>query len=216
LGAHGYIHKVSATTDLLPAIEAVLAGQRFVSRSVAFTEPADAPVPRRHEIVFCGNEAGIVDCFSRFIASALNAADAAIALATTPHRARLLQELRARDVDVDSAIERGTYVSFDADDAPDPAGFIEAINAVREAATKAGKARPRIAFCGERAGRLWAAGRTAEAARLEQFCAELAGDVDILCAYPVPYPEGDQALTRVCGGHTAVAASCSVRNVGFL
>ena len=43
LGAHGYIQKISAATDLLPAIDAVLAGQRFVSRSVAFTEPADAP-----------------------------------------------------------------------------------------------------------------------------------------------------------------------------
>jgi len=216
LGAHGYVHKVSAATDLLPAIDAVLAGQRFVSRSVAFTGPADAPVPRRHEIVFCANEAGVVDCMSRFIATALNAADAAIALATTPHRTRLLRELRTRDVDIDGAIERGTYVSFDADDAPDLVGFIEAINAVREAATKAGKARPRVAFCGERAGRLWAAGRSSEAVELEQFCAELADDVDILCAYPVPYTEDDQALTRVCGGHTAVAASCAIRNVGFV
>jgi hypothetical protein len=63
---------------------------------------------------------------------------------------------------------------------------------------------------------LWAAGRTAEAVELERFCAELAGDVDILCAYPVPYPEADQALTRVCAEHTAVAASCYVRNVGFV
>ena len=33
LGADGYIHKMSAVTDLLPAIDAVLAGQRFVSRT---------------------------------------------------------------------------------------------------------------------------------------------------------------------------------------
>ena len=43
VGAHGYIHKMSAATDLLPGIDAVLAGQRFVSRSLAFPEPADAP-----------------------------------------------------------------------------------------------------------------------------------------------------------------------------
>src|SRR4030095_2658951 len=41
LGAHGYIQKVSAATDLLPAIDAVRAGQQFVSHSVAFTEPPD-------------------------------------------------------------------------------------------------------------------------------------------------------------------------------
>src|SRR4030095_7724641 len=51
LGAHGYIQKLSAGTDLLPAIDAVLDGQRFVSSSVALTEPTDAPAPRRHEIL---------------------------------------------------------------------------------------------------------------------------------------------------------------------
>ena len=49
LGARGYIRKLSAGTDLLPAIDAVLAGQRFVSSSLAFIEPADAPAPHRHE-----------------------------------------------------------------------------------------------------------------------------------------------------------------------
>ena len=49
LGAHGYIQKLSAGTDLLPAIDAALGGKRFVSSSLAFTEPADAPAPHRHE-----------------------------------------------------------------------------------------------------------------------------------------------------------------------
>ena len=96
---------------------------------------------------------------------------------------------------------------MDADLATDPARFHESINSVRAAAATAGKAHPRIAFFGERAGRLWAAGRTAEAIQLEEFCGELAHDVDILCAYPVPYTGDDQALTRVCAEHTAVSAS---------
>jgi len=54
---------------------------------------------------------------------------------------------------------------------------------------------------------LWAAGRTAEAVQLEQLCSELAPDVDILCAYPVPYTNTDQVLTRICGEHTAVSVS---------
>jgi len=33
-GAKGYVHKASALTDLLPAIEAVLRGDRFVSRGL--------------------------------------------------------------------------------------------------------------------------------------------------------------------------------------
>jgi DNA-binding NarL/FixJ family response regulator len=205
LGADGYIHKMSAVTDLLSAIDTVLAGQRFVSRSVAFTEPTNAPAPRRHEILFCSDDAAVVDGFTRYIAAALNAADAAIALVTESHRTHLLQRLRTHGVDIDGAIERGTYLSFDADIAPDPVRFLEAINGAREAAAKAGKARPRVAFCGERAGRLWAEGRTVEAVQLEQLCSELAHDVDILCAYPVPYTKDDQALTRICAEHTAVS-----------
>ena len=208
LGALGYVQKVSAAADLLAAVDAVLGGQRFVSSSVAFTEPtAAAPAHRRHEILFCADDAALVDGFTRFIAAALNAADAAIALATESHRRRLLQELRTQGVDIDGAIERGIYLSFDADVAPDPVRFLEAIDGARAAAATAGKAHPRVAFCGERAGRLWAAGRTAEAVQLEQLCSELAPDVDILCAYPLPYAKDDQALTRVCAEHTAVAAS---------
>ena len=207
MGAHGYVQKLSAGTDLLPAIDAVLDGQRFVSRSVAFSQPTDAPAPRRHEILFCSDDAAVVDGFTRYIAAALNAADAAIVLMTESHRTHLLEELRAHGVDIDGAIQRGTCLSFDADVAPDRVRFLEAIDGVRAAAANAGNAHPRVAFCGERAGRLWAAGRTAEAVQLEQFCGELAHDVDILCAYQVPYSNDNQALTRICAEHTAVSAS---------
>ena len=207
LGAHGYIHKQRAGTDLLAAIDAVLAGQRFVSSNVASSEATDLAAPRRHEILFCEDDAATVDGLTRFIAAALNAGDAAIALVTESHRNRLLQGLRTQGVDIDGAIDHGTYRSFDADEAPDPVRFLDAINGVREAAARAGNARPRVAFCGERAGRLWAEGRTAEAVQLEQLCGELAHDVDILCLYPVPYAQDDRALECVCAEHTAVSAS---------
>jgi two-component system nitrate/nitrite response regulator NarL len=205
LGARGYIEKISAAADLLPAIEAALAGQRFVSQSVAFTEPANAPATRRHEILFCSDDAAIVDGFARYVGAALKASDAALILVTDPHRTHLLRELRAQAVDIDGAMARGTCLSLDADVAPDSARFVEAIDAVRAAAAAAGKAHPRVAFCGERAGRLWAAGRTAEAVQLEEFCGELADDVDILCVYPVPFDQDDRALARICAEHTAVS-----------
>jgi hypothetical protein len=71
------------------------------------------------------------------------------------------------------------------EDHADPVAFIDAINGVREAAE----------------------GRTAEAVQLEQFCRELAHDVDILCLYPVPHSRDDHALENVCAGHTDVFAS---------
>ena len=205
LGGLGYIQKLSVRTDLLPGIDAVLAGQRFLSRSVALTEASDA-APRRHEIVFCPDDAAIVDAFTRHVAAALNAADAAILLVTALHRPDLLQRLRAQRVDVDGAIEWGTCLLLDADVAPDSADFLGAINRVRAAAVRGGKAHPRVAFCGERAGRLWAAGRTEEAVRLEQLCGQLPHDVDVLCAYPVPYANDNHTLTRICAEHTAVSA----------
>jgi len=185
LGAHGYVAKHRAASDLLPAIDAALGGHR-------------------HEIVFCSDDAAIVDGLTRFVAAALNAADAALVLATESHRQRLLHGLCSQRVDIDAAIRRGTYLSFDAEHAPEPLRFLEAINGLREAAVKAGKVHPRVAFCGERAGRLWAEGRTAEAVQLEQFCDELAQDVDILCLYPLPRDTDDEALTRICAEHTAV------------
>jgi DNA-binding NarL/FixJ family response regulator len=206
LGAHGYIHKQRAGTDLLSAIDAVLAGQRFVSSSLAFSVPADLPGLHRHEILFCSNDAAIVDGLTRFIAAALKAADAAIVLVTESHETLLLQRLRAQGVDIDGAIDNGTYLSFDARDTPDPVRFLDAINDVREAALNAGNAQPRVAFCGERAGRLWADGRTSEAIELEMFCSNLAHDVDILCLYPMPYTKDDRALEGVCAAHTAVSA----------
>ena len=183
LGAHGYVQKMSAATDLLPGIDAVLAGQRFVSRSVAFTEPTDAPASRRHEILFCPDDAAIVDGFTRYVAAALNAADAAIVLVTESHRTHLLQELRTQGVDIDGAIERGTCLSFDADVAPDPVRFLEAIDSVRAAATKAGKHIPASPFAGnvrdacgpqaERRRRFSSNNSVANWRRTSTFCARI-------------------------------------------
>jgi DNA-binding NarL/FixJ family response regulator len=205
LGGHGYVHKPSAGLDLFPAIDAVLSDRRFVSASVACSEPAGLRAPHRHEVLFCPDDEAIVDGLTRFIAAALNAADGAVVLATKSHRYQLLQRLRAQGVDIHGAIERGTYLSFDADETP--VRLQDGINGVREAATKAGNAHPRIRVCGERAGRLWAAGKMAEAAQLEQLCCEFAHDVDTLCLYPAAYTKDDHAIQSVCAGHTAVAAS---------
>jgi DNA-binding NarL/FixJ family response regulator len=206
-GGRGFIHKISAATDLLPAIDAVLSGHRFVSRSIALAEPLDAPAPRRHEILFCSDDTAVIDGLAGFLAAALKAGGGGIALTTESHRAPLLHALRGEGVDVDGAVARGTCRFFDADVPPDFAGLLEALDGVRAAAASAGKASPRIAVCGERAGCLWAAGRTAEAIEIEQMCGRFAPDVDILCTYPMSYTNDGQALRRICADHTAVSAA---------
>jgi DNA-binding response OmpR family regulator len=203
LGA-GYVHKPRLQADLPPAIEAVLRGEQFVSPDLRFDGRAD--VPKRHEILFCPDDAAIVDGFARFIGAALNAGNPALVLLTESHRNDLLDGLRAQDVNVDAAIQRGTYISLDATVAPDPVRFLEAIRLLIEAATNAGKKRPRVAFCGERAGRLWVEGKTDEAIQLEQFCDSLVKtyELDILCVYPMPQGQEEHpAFKSICAEHSA-------------
>jgi CheY-like chemotaxis protein len=205
LGARGYVHKQRTHSDLIPAIDAVLGGKRFVSNDLEFTDPG--PTFYRHELFFCADDATLLDGLTRFIASALSAGNAAIVWATESHRQSLLERLRARDVDIDAAIQSGTFLSPDAAETPDLVRMTEAVKGLSDAASKAGKKHPRVAVCGERAGRLWAEGKTDVAIRLEQLCNELAKqcDIDILCAYPLPRGrEDDESLMTISAEHTLV------------
>jgi hypothetical protein len=66
---------------------------------------------------------------------------------------------------------------------------------------------PRVAFCGEGVGLLWAEGKTDAAIRIEQLCNDLGKthDVDILCAYPLRSFDGEEdAFRSICAEHSAV------------
>ena len=205
LGALGYVHKPRSQTDLLPAIDAVLRGQQFVGSGLQFG--TDAQAFPRHEILFCSDDEALLDGLTHFIAAALKAGNPAIVWATESHRASLLQRLRAQGVDIDAAVQRGTYISTDADEPFDPVWMLEALRGLSAAASNAGKKHPRIAACGEHSGRLWAAGKTDEAIRDEQFGNELvkSNDIDILCVYPMPQGQEEHpAFKSICAEHSAI------------
>jgi len=207
IGALGYVYKPHANSELLLAIEAVLAGRRFVGSGLEPTEAAERRVPCRHEILFCSDEAALLQGFTRFVADALNDGNAAVVWGSESHRKSLLRRLKFEGVDIDAAIQRGTYLALDAEEPPEPARMLEVIKGLREAAVKAGKERARVAVCGVRAGRLWAEGRTDEAMRLEQFWNGLAKsqDIDVLCAYSLPRDRDDEeALKSIRAEHSAV------------
>jgi DNA-binding NarL/FixJ family response regulator len=221
-GAQGYVDKARVQSDLLPAIEAVLRGEQFVSgslRGYGFTDIPAEKAPHCHEVLFYSDDAVFLESFARFIAVALNAGDVAIVLATESHRESLAQRLKAQGLDVDAAAQRGTYISLDAAETlsaimvnglPDRARFFDGISGLIEAASKATKAEhPRVAFCGERVGLLWAEGKTDAAIRLEQLCSDLVEthDVDILCTYPLSSfrgEEGGHDFRSICSKHSAV------------
>ena len=93
---------------------------------------------------------------------------------------------------------------------PDPVRFFEGLSGLIEEASKAAKAdHPRVAFCGECVGLLWAEGKTDAAIQIEQLGNDLAKrhEVDLLCAYPLSSIRGEEdehALQSICAEHSAV------------
>lgn len=135
-GALGYVVKSDAAGELLPAVEAVLRGHRFVSSSLAdhdLIKPQDEPQAEGekavsrfelqsvesnpHELRLYANDAAFMGDFARSLETALEKGSAVLVVATESHRANLLQQMRADGVDVDGAAERNLYISIDAADA---------------------------------------------------------------------------------------------------
>lgn len=219
-GAAGYVHKPHLHSDLLLAIDAVLRGERFVGSGLEgeLSEGTVAQTPHHHEIIFYSDEAALLDSLTRFIATSLRAGNPAIVIATKSHLDDIRHALNAEGVDVDGATQKGTYVALDeahsfstimVDGLPVPARFFGSIGGLLEAAVKAASAEhPRVAFCGEGIGLLWAAGKTDAAIRLEQLCNNLAKkyDIDMLCAYPLLDGHKEEpAFKAICAEHAAVS-----------
>ena len=137
-GAHGYVFKIDAGSELLNGVSAVIRGDQFVSKRFSgedFVVGSHAGVsedpqtdgscekprqnmqiPRRHEVEFYSDDAAFVIGFTSFIEAALEAGHAVIVIATESHRKSLLQRLQEHGVDIAAAIEQGRYVSLDVAD----------------------------------------------------------------------------------------------------
>jgi CheY-like chemotaxis protein len=243
-GGHGYVVKSDAEDELIAAIEMVMEGKRYVSRTLAGRAfdnlgdlhvadqlrrkelIAEAPsltrkIGHRHAVQFYGDDASFADGFTPFISAALNAGNAAIVVATRPHRDRLLQRLQAHALDIPSAINQGRYIALDAaetlstfmvNDLPDPLRFLKIVSALIVRASRAAEGEYlRVAACGECAPLLWAEGRTEAAIQLEQLWGEVANlyDVDILCGYVMksfPREPEHHIYERICAEHSAVCS----------
>ncbi len=212
-GALGYIQKLNVARELLPGIEAVLEGRYFVRGTVKekFRETNGSHL--RHELQIYSDDAALVEGFADFTATELSVGKAAIVVATTSHLAGILQRLKARNVDVEHAIETGilfprdaveTLSKFMIDGKLDPEHFFDAMEALVAESTRM---IPRVAACGEIAPQLFAAGEPLQALRLEQLwdIAVHGFDLDTLCGYVVRGLEkDDEIFHRICAEHSAV------------
>jgi DNA-binding NarL/FixJ family response regulator len=222
-GAGGYVVKSDAANDLLPAIVAVLEGNRFVSLRLAGHEdggidpPQKAKAARHHEVGFYSDDRPFMDHLTEFIGSALKAGNAAIVAATESHRTILLPRLQMYGVD--RAIEQGRYLALDASDVlsvfmrdgrADPSLFMRAFGDLIATAVKATKiGHQRVAIFGECVHLLCADGNAEAAIQMEKLGNQLTKlyDVDILCGY---FPRSVQGgmdpnvYQQICAEHTAV------------
>ena len=138
-GAHGYVVKTDAGSELLIGVSSVLRGDQFVSRRFAghdFVGASDAvaslefrtqsafeplrlnmKIARRHEVGLYSDDASLLVDVTQFIGTALKVGHGAIVVATESHRNSLLRRLETHGVDIAAAIEQGRYISVDAADA---------------------------------------------------------------------------------------------------
>ena len=234
IGASGYVLKLDAGRELLPALKAVLEGRQFVSSSligldggmlnrarpgtsIARMSVENTEAPHHHEAIFYSDDRVLLDRVTLFVGTALKSGNAAVVLATESHRQIVLSRLQGFGLDIPSVIEQGRYLSFDAEEALatvmlngvlDPGRVSKLLRDL--VATVSGTARGRhlrVSFFGECVHFLWANGSPEAAIQMERLGNELTRkfDVDILCGYSLAHGKMHPDIHQlVCEQHSVV------------
>jgi DNA-binding NarL/FixJ family response regulator len=138
-GGHGYVVKSDANNELFAAVEAVMQGQKFMSRRLAspafpdfedssvigrhgeeaIAPSASSPSVRRqavrcHEVQFYSSESVFLDRFTGFLGTAVRGGNVGVFVGTVSHRATLLERLHLESPDIGRAIRQGKYLALDA------------------------------------------------------------------------------------------------------
>jgi len=211
-GAEGYLCKMDSGAELLGAIDAVLRGERYVSKSlssdrgsnihsletqtaVVGPERLQINTPYSHEVAFYCDDQSLLDGFAVFAGTALKRSNAALVLATERHREALLARLQGSGLEMGAAIEQGRYVALDPaetlsafmlDGLPDPVRFRKAaVDLIVKIGQSVGGDTRRIAACGECAPILWQNRNPEAAIRLEHLWDEIGKSygMQIFCGY---------------------------------
>ena len=219
-GANGYVYKPRVQRDVMPVLEAIIRGGRFVSGGLERIAQGDGLASHRHDVVFCSSDAVLIGAFSRFIAGELHEGNAVVAVVTAAHERSLHSSLEASRVDVALAIRQRRYLPVNVSELlakatvngrPDPLRYLDAAgDLLADVARRATDHHARIAACGEGTSALWTHGHVEAAIQLEHLWDEIAmsRQMDILCAYPVAArDESVPAVRRLCAEHTAVEIS---------
>jgi DNA-binding NarL/FixJ family response regulator len=219
-GAHGYVYKPRVQRDILPVLDAIIRGGRFVSGGLERVAQGDSLAAHHHDVVFCSSDAVLIGAFSRFIDGELREGNAVVAVVTAAHERRLQSSLEASHVDVALAIRQQRYLPVNVNEllakatvngCPDPLRYLDAAgDLLTEVTRRATDNHARVAACGEGTSIFWSQGHVEAAIQIECLLDEIAmsRQMDILCAYPLAArDESVPTVRRLCAEHTAVEIS---------
>lgn len=119
-GADAYLVKSTAAQKLVPALDAVLQGDRFVCLGLANHDLISLrdriSGKPSHQVEFYKGDSLFVDGFATAVEAALRTANAMVVIASESHLAGIQQRLRSDGVDIDAAVERKRYIPLELTD----------------------------------------------------------------------------------------------------
>ncbi len=178
------------------------------------------PVPGHfHAVRFYENKTSLCRTVVDFLAEGFRDHQPGLVIATQAHAIGVLDQLRARNFEVDrmqAAGElllldaRGTLATFMADGMPDTAAFKTIVPAIIER-LRGDRSERTVRAYGEMVDVLWKDGRTAAAIRLEVLWNQLAMThaFSLLCGYAVSNFYKDTGMREIRAQHSHVIPSDS-------
>jgi DNA-binding NarL/FixJ family response regulator len=219
-GARGYIIKSDAALELMPAMEAIVQGRRYVGASAGMPAlAAGTEHVHRHDAGFYADEASLLNGWTQVADTALKAGHTVIMLPLESRQRAIRQRLQNRGVDIERVTQEKRLVFMDipnmlsqfmVDGWPDEVLFQQAVTPIiLEALNASTSTHPRVLVCGECAPTLWREGKGDAAIRLEQLWDTLtqAYAVDTVCGYlmdALTQEDQRKVFRRICAEHTAV------------
>jgi len=225
-GALGYIIKSDAAVELLPAMDAVSKGRRYVGASAVTPTETRQEHVHQHKAGFYADEATMLSAWTESARTALAAGHTVVVLTIDSRRGEMHQRLKTGGIDLDGAIREQRYVALDPssvlsrfmiNDWPDELLFQKAVTPIVVDTLKTSTARyPRALVCGECAPTLVREGKEDAAVRVEQLWDKLAQayEVDTHCAYLLDSPSRahqESVFRRINAVHTEVFSTSSSR-----
>jgi len=175
--------------------------------------------PTGHAVQFYAGDDELIPLLAGYVGTAVVAGDAAIVIATRPHREAMEACLALRGLSLEIARRQGRLVELDAADTLasmcrdtriDPERMRgEAIRLIQRARAATARPRGRVAVFGEMVSLLWSTGHVEEAVALEELWNDVQRDVEcsLMCSYPMKgFAQHNDAapFLRVCAQHSHI------------